>query len=106
MLRTHHPMIIKSLLDTDLYKFTMQQVVWSRFPHAHAEYAFKNRTRDVDLRPYADEIRAEIDALGDLRLTPDETAFLKGIRFFKPAYVEALSQFCLDPRAVTVSADD
>jgi nicotinate phosphoribosyltransferase len=99
-------MIIKSLLDTDLYKFTMQQVVWSRFPHSHAEYAFKCRNKGVDLRPYTDEIRAEIDALSGLRLTTDEAAYLKGIRFFKHAFVDALSQFHMDPRAVTVSADE
>ena len=50
-------MIIQSLLDTDLYKFTMMQVVLHRFPGAIAEYHFKCRTKNIDIRPYADEIR-------------------------------------------------
>ena len=44
-------MIIESLLDTDLYKFTMQQAVWSRFPQAKVRYRFQCRTKGVDLRP-------------------------------------------------------
>ena len=52
-------MIIQSLLDTDLYKFTMMQVVLHHFPGAQVEYRFKCRTEGVDFRPYLDEIRAE-----------------------------------------------
>ena len=36
-------MIIKSLLDTDLYKLTMQQAVLELYPNAVAEYRFINR---------------------------------------------------------------
>ncbi|XLM23099.1 nicotinate phosphoribosyltransferase, partial [Chromobacterium piscinae] len=35
--------IIQSLLDTDLYKFTMLQVVLHQFPAAHGEYEFRCR---------------------------------------------------------------
>jgi nicotinate phosphoribosyltransferase len=99
-------MIIQSLLDTDLYKFTMQQVVWSRFPRTHAEYAFKCRNTDVDLRPYADEIRDEIDQLCRLTLTQDELAYLKSIRFIKPGYVDSLRNLTLDPAAVKITTGD
>jgi nicotinate phosphoribosyltransferase len=51
-------MIIPSLLDTDLYKFTMMQVVLHHFPGAQVEYRFKCRNPDVDLTPYVGEIRA------------------------------------------------
>lgn len=99
-------MIIASLLDTDLYKFTMQQAVFHQFPRVHAEYTFKCRSRGVDLRPYADEIRAEIQALGDLRLTDDEAAFLRSIRFMNGEYVDAVRRFRMDPAAVTVTVGD
>ena len=49
-------MIIQSLLDTDLYKFTMMQVVLHHFPAAQAEYRFKCRTPNVDLTPCLPEI--------------------------------------------------
>ena len=44
-------MIIPSLLDTDLYKFTMMQVVLHHFPGAQVEYRFKCRNPEVDLTP-------------------------------------------------------
>src|SRR6267143_1284333 len=43
-------MIIQSLLDTDLYKFTMMQVVLHHFPGAQVEYRFRCRTEGVNLR--------------------------------------------------------
>jgi len=98
-------MIIDSLLDTDLYKLTMMQVVWSRFPHTQVEYAFKNRTADVDLRPYADEIRSEISHLGELRLSAEEEAYLRSIRFIKGGFVDSLRGFSLNPDAVEMRAD-
>src|ERR1700694_2640100 len=54
-------MIIESLLDTDLYKFTMMQVVLHHFPTAEVEYRFKCRTPGVDLTPYIGQIEREIN---------------------------------------------
>ena len=62
-------MIIQSLLDTDLYKFTMMQVVLHHFPGAQVEYRFKCRNAlnqplpgspSFDLAPYVNEIRSEV----------------------------------------------
>ena len=54
-------MIITSLLDTDLYKFTMMQVVLHQFPGAQVEYRFKCRNAGSPgisaLAPMANEIR-------------------------------------------------
>src|SRR6185295_14712900 len=76
-------MIIPSLLDTDLYKFTMMQVVLHHFPGAQVEYRFKCRNPDVDLTPYVAEIRAEIRELCSLQFAAEELAYLRGWRFFK-----------------------
>ena len=53
-------MIINSLLDTDLYKFTMMQVVLHQFPGAQAEYRFKCRNSGVQLAPLVAEIREAV----------------------------------------------
>lgn len=98
-------MIIQSLLDTDLYKFTMQQVVFHHFPAATADYTFQCRNKNVDLRPYADEIGAEIDRFCRLALTPDELAFLSGIRYLHPSYVDSLHRFRLDRANVQITTD-
>lgn len=55
--------IIKSLLDTDLYKFTMMQAVLHQYPGAQVEYRFKCRTPGVDLARFINEISHEIDGL-------------------------------------------
>jgi len=96
-------MIIESLLDTDLYKFTMMQVVMHHFPAAHVEYRFKCRNRGVDLRPYVDEITAQIRDLCKLRFTPRELDYLRGWRFFKSDFVDLLKLFQLDERFIRVS---
>ena len=94
--------MIHSLLDTDLYKFTMQEVVWSRFPNVPVEYAFKCRSRGVDLSPCAGEIRDALEAFCRLRLTPGEAAFLHGIPYLKSNYVDALADLTLNPAHVEV----
>jgi len=98
-------MIIRSLLDTDLYKLTMQEVVWNHFPNAQVEYAFRCRSRGVDLSPYAEEIRAELEAYCRLRLNEEETGFLHGIYYLKPSYLDALRDLTLSPSHVEITVD-
>ena len=96
-------MIISSLLDTDLYKFTMMQVVLHHFPEAQVEYRFKCRNASVDLAPHIAEIEAEIRALCALRFTRRELAYLRGWRFLKSDFVDLLGLFQLDERFIKVS---
>ena len=95
-------MIIQSLLDTDLYKFTMMQVVLHHFPAAQVEYRFKCRNAGVDLTPYADEIRAQIELLCQLRFAEDELEYLRGFRFIKSDFVDFLGLFQLNAKYVSV----
>ena len=85
-------MIIESLLDTDLYKFSMMQVVLHQFPAAQVEYRFKCRTPGVDLRPYLDEIRAEVHHLCQLRFADDELTIFAACAF-SPA-ISSISWAC------------
>ena len=95
-------MIITSLLDTDLYKFSMMQVVLHQFPGAQVEYRFKCRSRGVDLSPYIHEIRDEIRHLCSLRFTRAELSYLRGLRFLKSDYVDLLRLFQLDEGFIDV----
>jgi nicotinate phosphoribosyltransferase len=70
-------MIIHSLLDTDLYKFTMMQVVLHHFPGARVEYRFKCRNPGVDLARFASEIREEVRGLCSLQFKDAELAYLR-----------------------------
>jgi nicotinate phosphoribosyltransferase len=95
--------IITSLLDTDLYKFTMMQVVLHHFPGAQVEYRFKCRNAGVDLTPYVDEIREQIAWLCTLRFKEGDLAYLRGLRFIKSDFVDFLGLFQLNTKYITVS---
>jgi len=95
-------MLIESLLDTDLYKFTMMQVVLHHFPGAQVEYVFKCRTGGVDLAPHADEIRAGIADLCRMRFREDELAYLRGLRFMKSDFVDFLGLFQFNEKYIRV----
>ncbi len=96
-------MIISSLLDTDLYKFTMMQVVLHQFPAAEVEYRFKCRNV-ANLAPYVGEIREEIRGLCSLRFQDAELAYLKAMRFIKSDFVDFLGIFRLNEKYVSVTA--
>ena len=93
-------MIIQSLLDTDLYKFTMMQVVLHHFPGAQVEYRFKCRTKGVDLRPDLEAINDELDALCSLRFRDDELKYLRSLRFMKSDFVDFLGLFQFNRRFI------
>jgi len=95
-------MIIQSLLDTDLYKFTMMQVVLHHFPGAQVEYKFRCRTAGVDLRPDVEAIRAELTQLYRLRFTDAELAYLRGLRFMKSDFVDFLGLFQFNERFLQI----
>ncbi|HLR81983.1 MAG TPA: nicotinate phosphoribosyltransferase [Paenalcaligenes sp.] len=99
-------MIITSLLDTDLYKFTMMQVVLHHFPTAQVQYRFQCRTPNVDLSPYLDEIRQEVHELCQLKFTEDELAYLAGLRFMKSDFIDFLRLFQLPERCIHIEAGE
>ena len=86
--------IINSLLDTDLYKFTMHQVMFHKHTNLNGTYVFKCRNKGVRFTPdMLEEINAQIDHLCTLSFTEEELVYLKSIRFIKPDYVEFLRLF-------------
>jgi len=95
-------MIIDSLLDTDLYKFTMMQVVLHHFPGAQVEYRFKCRNPGVQLAPLVEDIRSEISHLCTLRFREPELQYLRGLRFIKSDFVDFLGLFQMNEKYVTV----
>lgn len=96
-------MIITSLLDTDLYKFTMMQAVLHQFPGAQVEYRFKCRNPGVDLAAHAADIREEIRALCSLHFQESELTYLRSLRFIKSDFVDFLALFRLNEKYITVA---
>lgn len=94
--------IIESLLDTDLYKFTMMQCVLHQFPGASVEYRFRCRNEGIDLRPFKADIEKEIDHLCTLQFKEDELEYLRSLRFIKDDFVEFLSLFRLKRKYIEI----
>ena len=83
--------IVVSLLDTDLYKFNMDQVIFHKHTDLCGEYYFRCRNKGVIFTPeMLEEINAQIDHLCTLRFTREELDYMRSIRFIKDDYVEFL----------------
>ena len=97
--------IIRSLLDTDLYKFTMQQTVYHQFPQArNVKFNFKCRTKGINLQKFISEINNEIDHLCSLRFSDDELTYLGSLRYMKPDYIDFLRLFHFQRQHIKVVA--
>ena len=99
--------IIVSLLDTDLYKFNMDQVIFHKHTDLNGEYFFKCRNENIVFTPeMVAEIDAQIDHLCTLRFTKEELDYLRSIRFIKNDYVEFLRLWRPIREYVTTSLDE
>ena len=83
--------IVVSLLDTDLYKFNMDQVIFHKHTDLCGQYYFKCRNEGVVFTPeMVNEIREQVDHLCTLSFKKEELDYLRSIRFIKNDYVEFL----------------
>lgn len=101
--------IITSLLDNDLYKFTMLQAMLHQFPQTHGVYRFRCRNNEDTLYPLADikdDLEQQLDSLCELRFLEDELEYLRGLRFMRSDFVDYLELFKLKRRFITVSTDE
>ena len=99
--------IVISLLDTDLYKFNMDQVIFHKHTDLIGEYYFVCRNKGVRFtKDTLDEIDAQIDHLCTLTFTKDELDYLRSIRFIKDDYVEFLRLWRPIRDYVTTSLDE
>lgn len=86
--------VITSLLDTDLYKYTMWQTMLHRFPQTQAEYSFVCRNQPAyPLAELLPQVNAELDALCALSFREDELAYIGGLRYIKSDFVDFLRIF-------------
>ncbi|MEN9372574.1 MAG: hypothetical protein RIR79_126 [Pseudomonadota bacterium] len=98
--------IIKSLLETDLYKFTMWQPMLHTMQENKARYEFVCRNQpEFPLSELANEMNAELDHLCTLRFTEDELNYLASLRYIKPSFVDFLRIFQFQRRHITVKPE-
>ncbi|KAK9446649.1 Quinolinate phosphoribosyl transferase [Limtongia smithiae] len=90
---------ICSLLDTDLYKLTMQAAVLDHYPLTAVSYRFRNRTPEKKLTAEAVAwIQAQINLLGSLTFTLEELSYLRTtVHQLPERYIAYLETFHLNP---------
>jgi nicotinate phosphoribosyltransferase len=100
-------MMIKSILDTDLYKLTMQQLALELFPDSITEYRFTNRGKHGFTPEFVDNLRKIIDKeFPKLTLTQEEYDWLrKKCPYFKVNYLEYLRNYRFNPNEVAINVD-
>jgi len=93
-----------SIIDNDLYKFTMQNAVCKLYPRAHTLYNFTDRNGLEYPLNFATELRQRVDAMAALSLKADEYKFLADRCYYlDPVYLDFLKNYRFDPNEVIIS---
>src|ERR1700740_3221949 len=96
--------VVRSLLETDLYKFTMWQTMLHRHPQAQAEYRFMCRNAAAfPLSELLEQVNEQLDHLCTLSFTEDELAYIGALRYMKGDFVDFLRIFRFQRRFIRAS---
>ncbi len=83
--------IINSLLETDMYKFSMGQAIYHQFSDYKTTWSFKCRNEDVHFtKKMVEEIKRQILLYCELRFKEEELEYLNNIKWIKGSYVDFL----------------
>ena len=84
-------LIIASLLENDLYKFSMGQVIFHQFSDYQTQWTFKCRNVGIHFTPeMVEEIKEQVKAFCKLRFTDEELDYLASIKWIKKSYIDFL----------------
>ena len=98
--------VVRSLLENDLYKFTMWQALLHSHPNTHTEYAFVCRNAPAyPLTELQADIERELDRLCTMSFAEDELDYLRGLRFIKSDFVDFLTVFRFQRKFIHVDTD-
>ena len=94
---------LKSILDNDFYKITMQNAVIKLFPNEKVKYQFINRGKHEFPAGFAEELRNCVNAMAELKLTKDEKQFLRlTCPYLDLPYLDFLGGYHYDPSEVSI----
>ena len=98
--------IVRSLLETDLYKFTMWQALLHSHPDAIGEYEFLCRNQPAyPLAELKDDVERELDHLCSKLFEDHEVAYLRSLRFIKSDFADFLTLFRFQRKFIQVETD-
>ena len=100
-------MIIQSILDTDLYKFTTSYAYMKLYPDAEGTFTFTDRDNTEYTEEFISELRLALCNMSGLYLSDKEKEWcIANIRFIPQFYWEWLSYFYYDYTKINVELDE
>ena len=100
-------MMIHTILDTDLYKFTTSYAHIKLFPYAMGTFSFKDRDETVYTEAFLNKLKAEVANLANVALTDKELEYMtRNCRFLPRVYWEWLSSFRFQPEKIDIYLDE
>lgn len=99
--------IIRSILDTDLYKFTTSYAYSKLYPRAYGQFRFIDRAKVSYPEGFVERLQSEINAMADIRMSKEEREFLKNnLPYLPPTYIDFVYGFQFDPSEITIGMDE
>ena len=96
---------MRGVLETDIYKLSMQQAYRHQAPDAVAEWELHCRS-DEDLTPYLELIREELAGMNQLTIPlPALRALSRQAPYLQPDYLDFLSHFRFDPSLLSIGIE-
>lgn len=100
-------MCIKSILDTDFYKFSTSYAYMKLFPHAEGTFTFNDRDNTEYDEKFVEMLQLEIASLGMLKMNTEEFDFVnREIRFIPQLYWEWLKGFQFNSGKIRAYLDE
>ncbi|WP_332028645.1 nicotinate phosphoribosyltransferase [Kaistella sp.] len=94
---------LKSILDNDFYKITMQNAVVKLFPSEKVKYSFINRGKHHFPKGFDEELRKSVNAMAEMKLTKEEKEYLRNTcPYLDLPYLDFLAGYQYDPSEVQI----
>jgi len=99
--------IIRSTIDSDLYKFSMQWLVIQHYNEVEGNYSFNNRTKSMTFTPEAvEEIWRNVELMSKLKLTDEEYNWMKkNLSYLPVSYRQYLSAYRFNPSQIHMNLE-
>lgn len=100
-------MVINSILENDLYKFSMSHYYQVHYPNAWGTFTFHDRNNTRYTPEFVAQLNDELASLATLSLQPDELAWaVKTIHYIPQCFWEWLCYFRFEPEKIRVWLDE
>lgn len=94
--------IIQSILDTDLFLFSMQWACIKTFPEFKVRYKLIFHDEIEFPKGFDVELKKQIQYMTDLKMNESEYRFMHKIRYFPKIYIDFLRTFIYNPNEIKI----